>query len=129
MYQIEKYTTSTGECPIDDFIEELNKAGQKKQVDKIDAYVRLLKEMGLNILSNSHWAKDLEDGIYELRPKSNRILFTSVENKQKFVLLHGFKKKTQKTPPCEIERAKKERNNYRRNSWNENKGIWFIRWS
>ena len=34
-------------------------------------------------------------------------------NIEEFVLLHHFKKKTQKTPKREINRAKEERNDYR----------------
>ena len=42
-----------------------------------------------------------------LRPLRDRILFVAWHNGS-FVLLHVFMKKTQKTPPREIEQAKRE---------------------
>ena len=54
----------------------------------------------------------IEDGIWELRPGFNRIFYFYYDNDQ-FVLLHHFRKKTQKTPKKkEIVRAKNERDDY-----------------
>jgi phage-related protein len=48
----------------------------------------------------------LEGDIWELRPIDNRILFAAWDG-EKFILLHHFLKQTQKTPPLEIETAKR----------------------
>ena len=53
----------------------------------------------------------LFDDIWELRPGNNRVLYFYFKN-DTFVLLHQFRKKTQKTPKREIERAKAERDDY-----------------
>lgn len=53
----------------------------------------------------------LEDGIWELRPGNNRVFYFFYENNT-FVLLHQFRKKSQKTPKREIEKAKAERADY-----------------
>lgn len=53
----------------------------------------------------------LEDGIWELRPGNNRVFYFFFEN-DTFVLLHHFRKKSQKTPKREIEKAKNERADY-----------------
>jgi len=57
------------------------------------------------------------DGIWEVRSRlSNRIartLFAMVD--QEIVLLHGFIKKQQKTPPDELELAKKRKRQYLQN--------------
>lgn len=45
--------------------------------------------------------------IWELRPGSNRVLFVAWFE-GKFVLLHAFPKKTQKTPKREIDQAIRE---------------------
>ncbi|MBQ8548629.1 MAG: type II toxin-antitoxin system RelE/ParE family toxin [Lachnospiraceae bacterium] len=45
--------------------------------------------------------------IWELRPLRDRILFAGVVD-GKYVLLHQFMKKTQKTPAREIKKAKDE---------------------
>lgn len=51
--------------------------------------------------------KHIEDEIWELRPGKNRVLYFFYKN-NKYILLHHFVKKTQKTPRREIEKAKKE---------------------
>jgi phage-related protein len=57
---------------------------------------------------------ETQDGVadvWELRPGNNRIFyFCSCDNT--FILLHSFRKKTQKTPRREIEKALRERNDY-----------------
>ena len=47
--------------------------------------------------------KHLESEIWELRPGFNRVLYFYFENNT-FVLLHMFRKKTQKTPKSEIKK-------------------------
>ena len=46
--------------------------------------------------------KHIEDDIWELRPGDNRVFDFFYDEDGKFVLLHQFKKKTQKTPKREI---------------------------
>ena len=48
----------------------------------------------------------IEDDIWELRPMRDRILFAYWKD-NKFLLLHHFVKKTQKTPQREIDQAKR----------------------
>ena len=58
-------------------------------------------------------------GLYELRIKFSsdiaRIFYFTYHN-NKFVLLHGFIKKTMKTPENEIKRARKYMEDYKRRS-------------
>ncbi len=60
-------------------------------------------------------SESLDDGIFELRAKVwtniSRVMYFFVVG-DRAVLTHGFIKKTQKTPPQEIERAKKIRDDY-----------------
>ena len=69
--------------------------------------------MNLKMLSKQGTAagmphiRHLDGDIWELRPARDRILFAGVFG-DTFVLLHHFVKKTQKTPRQEIERAKRE---------------------
>ena len=62
------------------------------------------------------FSRYLEDGIYELRTSQGsnitRVLYFFVVG-ERVILTHGFVKKTQKTPPREIERAKKARDDWR----------------
>ena len=61
------------------------------------------------------YAKYLRDGIFELRAKEGsditRVLYFYVVG-NKAVLTHGFVKKTEKTPPSEIDRAIRYRAQY-----------------
>ena len=63
----------------------------------------------------------MEGDIRELRPLRDRILFAGVVD-GKYVLLHQFMKKTQKTPIREIKKAKKELKDFKeRSGWYESK--------
>ena len=73
------------------------------------------------IIINQEMRKQyVQDGIWELRPGKNRVFFFYFKN-DTFVLLHHFRKTTKKTPRREIDRAKKERNDWvsRRSKNNE----------
>ena len=72
-------------------------------------YIQLLEDNGTRL--NENITKHLDDDIWELRPGNNRVLYFYFQN-DTFVLLHQFRKKTQKTPRREIERAKTERDDY-----------------
>ena len=116
MYEIEFYETEDGKCPIWDFLEALRlKAPTNKdariQHKQASLYIELLQQNGTHI--NAEITKHLDDGIWELRPGNNRIFYFFYQN-DTYVLLHQFRKKSQKTPKREIEKAKTERNDYLR---------------
>lgn len=75
-----------------------------KKITKISSYMKILKDEGLSI--GEPYIKHIEGKIWELRPKDDRIFFVAFENNN-FLLLHFFTKKTNKTPPKEIEQAKR----------------------
>ncbi len=114
MFQIQFYRTIDGDCDIEDFLEDLLKRAptnkdariQHKQVSQ---YIQFLEDYGTRLGENV--TKHLEDGIWELRPGNNRVMFFYFKD-DTFVLLHHFRKKTQKTPRREIERAKAERDDW-----------------
>lgn len=116
MYEIEFYETEDGECPIWDFLEALRlKAPTNKdariQHKQASLYIELLQQNGTHM--NAEITKHLDDGIWELRPGNNRVFYFFYQN-DTYVLLHQFRKKSQKTPKREIEKAKTERNDYLR---------------
>ena len=67
--------------------------------------IKILKEYGTG--AGQPYVKHLDGEIWELRPLRDRVLFVAWHNGS-YVLLHTFMKKTQKTPPREIEQAKRE---------------------
>ena len=116
MYEIEFYETEDGKCPIWDFLEALRlKAPTNKdariQHKQASLYIELLQQNGTHM--NAEITKHLDDGIWELRPGNNRVFYFFYQN-DTYVLLHQFRKKSQKTPKREIEKAKIDRNDYLR---------------
>lgn len=114
MYTVEFYETRDGQCPVWEFLENLRiKSASKKdariQHKQASLYIELLQQNGTRL--NDNITKHLEDGIWELRPGNNRVFYFFYENNT-FVLLHQFRKKSQKTPKREIEKAKSERIDY-----------------
>lgn len=114
MYNVEFYETQDGKSQIWEFLEELRiKAATSKdariQHKQASLYIELLQQNGTRL--NENITKHLEDGIWELRPGNNRVFYFFFQDNT-FVLLHHFRKKTQKTPKREIEKAKRERDDY-----------------
>lgn len=114
MFKIEFYKKSNGESEILSFLEELRKKAHTNkdariQHKQIALYIQLLQDNGTRLPENV--TKHIEDGIWELRPGDNRVLYFFFEN-DTFILLHHFRKKTQKTPRKEIEKARSEREDY-----------------
>ena len=116
MYKIDFYTDEYGRSELLDFIRGLllSSATSKDtriQYDKIYAQIGLLRENGTNLPAK--YTKHIEEDIWELRPGKNRIFYFCMVD-DGFVLLHYFRKTTEKTPRREIEKAKRERDNYLR---------------
>lgn len=114
MYKIIFYTDKNGISSIQNYLQLLASKKHKNKdykikFTKITAYIDLLSEKGIGL--GEPYIKHLDDDIWELRPLRDRILFTYYEN-NKFILLHYFMKDTQKTPRKEIERAKRNLNDY-----------------
>jgi len=108
-YKVAFYDLLDGTFPAYDFIEEQS----PKMNQKIYRTIGLLEEMGPTL--RMPFSKHLDDGIFELRVELGsditRVMYFFMVG-QKAVLTHGFVKKTQKTPPSEIIRAKKYREDY-----------------
>ena len=102
MYTVEFYENDRGVSELWDFLEELRiKSASNKdariQYKQIVLYIQLLQDNGTRLSENV--TKHLMDGIWELRPGNNRVFYF-------------FRKKSQKTPRREIERAKAERDDW-----------------
>ena len=81
-----------------------NNKDLKIRFNKIVAYLNKLEEYGTWI--GMPFTRYLEDGIWELRPLNDRILYALIDN-QRIVLLNYFVKKSKKTPRKQIDIAKK----------------------
>ena len=110
MYEVQYYKDKNGKSPIKDYLNHLSGLAAKGDKDsrikanQITAHILQLEKLGHRL--REPYAKNLGDGIWELRPIRDRILYVAWENNS-FVLLHIFKKDTQKTPKREVEQAKR----------------------
>jgi len=109
MYEVIFYKDSKGKEPIKDYLYELKQKSLTSKNDrilfeKILAYVKALQQYGTR--AGAPIVKHIDGNIWELRPLNNRMLFFYWKDDM-FVLLHHFIKKTQKTPPKEIEQARR----------------------
>ncbi len=98
------FKTETGNEPVREWLKDLPKE-ECKIIGTDILTVQYAWPVGKPLVDN------LGDGIWEVRSRlDNRIartLFAMVD--QEIVLLHGFIKKQQKTPPDELELAKKRK--------------------
>lgn len=101
-WKIDYYESGAGNKPVEEFINSLE---EKAQV-KITRTLELLEEFGITI-SASHAKKLTGTPLWELRilGSDNLRIFYIAKHEHSFLLLHGFKKKTQKTEKREIKVA------------------------
>lgn len=104
MHKIIFYKNAAGKEIIGEFIDSLS----NNITDKIRFDIRLLKEYGLSLLSTSKVKKiSGASSLYELRVKTSvqiRLFFVYI-SPDMFLILHGFIKKTNKTPFRELKVA------------------------
>ena len=105
-WAIEYYVSENGKCPVKDFIDDLSPESKAKYIFIAD----LLTDYGLNV--REPYVKPIAGTrkLFEMRIKDKqniqRIFYFAFTGKT-LVLLHGFTKKTDKTPSREIAIAEK----------------------
>jgi phage-related protein len=103
MWQIRFYEDRRGKSPVLVFINNLS----PKDRAKVNNVFRLLEEFGTN-LGMPH-ARRIEGRLWELRPGDNRLFYFLYQD-CKFVILHGFRKQSMRTPEKEIATALRRMN-------------------
>jgi phage-related protein len=85
----------------------LSKQGRKAEIVQLQALFQKFSELGP--WNDPTKLKALEDGFYEFKLKTGlRVFFYYDEkNRQVVILTHAFHKKSQKTPPKELERMRR----------------------
>jgi phage-related protein len=104
------YQTDFGEKPVEDFLAALEPAPRAKVVRNLE----LLRT--LPFVPSEFWQKMTgTDNLWELRTEYAgniyRILACTYKG-NRVILLHGFQKKTQKTPRQELEIAEQRKKRY-----------------
>ena len=103
---IEFYEDQKGNRPVQEFIDDLT---NRTEMNQIAAHMRELKSQGYRL--QRPMVAPLRDGIHELRPGPNRILYGF--NQGAVVLLHALRKKTRETPGRDIDIALKRMQEWR----------------
>jgi phage-related protein len=103
-WQVSLYTTAEGHCPVEEFV-----AGLPVRVQARFAHVvELLETYGLQVgepfVKSIRGVRKLAEIRVRVAAGRYRVLFLTYTGR-KFVLLHGFVKKSQATPPQEIRTA------------------------
>ena len=103
------YETLSGSCPVYEFLESLSHKHHAKAIRNLE----LLEKFGQNI--GRGYISKVRDELWELRIRfANDIsrIFYFIPRGNTFVILHGFIKKTQKTPINEINISLKRMRDY-----------------
>lgn len=101
---IEFYETEAGRKPVEAYLEGLSDEEREKVFEAMDH----LEEHGLDL--GLPLVRPIEDKLYEIRVQvkrnRSRILYVAIKG-QRFLFLHGFTKKTPRTPREDIDLAKR----------------------
>ena len=112
MREVVFYKTVSGECPAREFLDSL----PGKAAQKVVWVLSLLEE--LDVLPANHFKKlHGSDEIWECRVQFGSAayrIFCFFAGRSVVILTHGMRKKVQKTPRREIERAEDFRKDYLR---------------
>ena len=106
---MEFYVTEDGKKPVKEFMISLENKMRTKAIHEL----MLLREKG-NLLREP-FSKAMGDGIFGLKVQqgsNDTRIFYFFFIDTKVVLTNGFNKKTQRTPPEELERAKRYKDDY-----------------
>jgi phage-related protein len=102
-YEAEFYVTLSGDCPVDEYLDDL----VLKHRAKVEKWIEKLEEQGPNL--PRPYADVLEGPIRELRIQFGHMKYRILYfiHKRIVLLTHGIVKKTGPVPPGEIDRAKR----------------------
>ena len=116
MFEIEFYRLPDGKKPVKEFLDSLEPKMRAKALYSLS----VLEEFG-NALREPY-SKPVGDGLLELRIKFasdiTRIFYFFIVG-NRIILTNGFVKKSVRTPPNEIRRAKEYKNDYERRHGHE----------
>lgn len=97
---------SDGTCEFVEFMRSL----PKKDRAKLYSIIHKTEQLGIQVAMSQKWVKKLRRGIYELRSQQGsdiqRALYFHKQG-NRYVITHGFTKKTDRTPMSEIEKAER----------------------
>ena len=110
MREVQFYRNASGDCPVEEFLDDLG----PKQAQKVAWVLKLVKELPL---VPKQYLKKLEgpDELWEVRAEFGGDAFRLLgfwDAGRLIILTNGFAKKTQKTPERELAQAAQRRHDY-----------------
>jgi len=108
--QIIFYETDFGNKPVEEFFAELNPAARAKVVRNLEL-VRTLPIVPSKFWRKMSGAQNIWEGRTEYAGNIYRVLATTAKG-NRVILLHGFQKKSQKTPRQDMEIALQRQKRY-----------------
>jgi len=110
MRTVNFYRLSNGKSPVDEFLDSLT----GKQAQKVLWVLQVIEE--LDVIPKQYFKKLVDsDDIWEVRIQFGNDIFRLLgffDGGALIILTNGFAKKTQKTPPQEIELAVRRKDDY-----------------
>ena len=110
MKTVNFYRTESGNCPVEEFLDELS----GKQAQKVVWVLRLIEE--LEVVPGQYLKKLVNtDDLWEVRVQFGGNIFRLLgffDGSTLLILTNGFAKKTQKTPRQEIDLATRRKKDY-----------------
>ena len=106
------YVEDDGTVAMRDWLDEQSAVGQDRCIDRL----KKLRSRGHQL--RRPIAAPLRDGIYELRARENKVRLRMLfffYGRQKAVVTHGLRKKAERVPPIEIDRAVEKKKQYEEN--------------
>ena len=95
-----------GTCEFVEFMRSL----PKKDRAKLYSIISKTERMGMQVAMSQKWVKKLRRGIYELRSQQGSDIQRALyfhKDSNRYVITHGFTKKTARTPVSEIEKVER----------------------
>lgn len=105
MYTVLEYNTPEGSNPYQEFLRTVRRSGDPQIVRGLQRATDKLSANGLALL-NTAMMDNIESDIYELRVGPYRVFCFYDRPAETFMLLHGFRKRTQRTPESQKARAR-----------------------
>ena len=108
-WTVEFYTDPKGRSPVEEFLNSL----PSRDRDHVVQFLLLLQERGVRL--RAPYVRHLQGKLWELRVRTRgsayRIIYFA-HTGQRFILLHGFVKKTRRTPRQALETAEQRRTDF-----------------
>jgi phage-related protein len=107
LFQIEGYKTRSGDLPFADALTRYKSVSPKLHA-KVRLYIDLIRDDQYHCMP---YAEAMGQGLFMLRTRHGkhfaRLFFVKAHTARIILLLNGFYKTTDKTPPDELKRARK----------------------